>query len=144
MALLREALPTFNANEEGGVFIMTSSTAVSPEFPRALGNCSSKALRSCQGVANQGSSLPYAVTKGAQLRMMKALAASQGPKTRVNAVLPGLLLTEWVCPRNVHARTTADVFAGKEIPTRENTPDGGTCGTEEDSASILLVAKNLY
>jgi len=27
---------------------------------------------------------------------MKALAATQGPKTRVNAVLPGLLLTEWV------------------------------------------------
>jgi len=51
-----------------------------------------------QGVANQGSSLPYAVTKGAQLRMMKALAATQGPKTRVNAVLPGLLLTEWVYP----------------------------------------------
>ena len=27
---------------------------------------------------------------------MKCLAATQGPKIRVNAVLPGLLLTEWV------------------------------------------------
>ena len=27
---------------------------------------------------------------------MKCLAATQGPKVRVNAVLPGLLLTEWV------------------------------------------------
>jgi len=27
---------------------------------------------------------------------MKCLAQTQGPKVRVNAVLPGLLLTEWV------------------------------------------------
>lgn len=27
---------------------------------------------------------------------MKCLASTQGPKIRVNAVLPGLLLTEWV------------------------------------------------
>lgn len=29
---------------------------------------------------------------------MKCLAQSQGNKVRVNAVLPGLLLTEWVSP----------------------------------------------
>lgn len=75
MALFRAALPTFNANEEGGVFIMTNSIA---------------------GMSHQGSSLPYAVTKGAQLRMMRALAANNGPKVRVNAVLPGFLPTEWV------------------------------------------------
>lgn len=28
---------------------------------------------------------------------MKCLAQSQGPKIRVNAVCPGLMLTEWVC-----------------------------------------------
>ena len=27
---------------------------------------------------------------------MKCLAQTQGPKIRINAVLPGLLLTEWV------------------------------------------------
>jgi NAD(P)-dependent dehydrogenase (short-subunit alcohol dehydrogenase family) len=42
-----------------------------------------------------GSSMPYSVTKAAQLHLMKCLAATQGPKVRVNAVLPGLLLTEW-------------------------------------------------
>lgn len=31
------------------------------------------------------------------LHLMKCLAQTQGPKVRVNAVLPGLLLTEWVC-----------------------------------------------
>ncbi|KAI9714390.1 MAG: hypothetical protein M1820_000351 [Bogoriella megaspora] len=74
MALLREAKPTFNANPEGGVFLITSSVA---------------------GITQSGSSMPYSVTKAAQLHMMKCLADSQGPKIRVNAVLPGLLLTEW-------------------------------------------------
>ncbi|APA12398.1 hypothetical protein sscle_09g071680 [Sclerotinia sclerotiorum 1980 UF-70] len=72
--LLKEALPTFQANEEGGSFIMTSSIA---------------------GVGAGGSCMPYSVTKAAQLHLMKCLAATQGPKVRVNAVLPGLLLTEW-------------------------------------------------
>lgn len=37
----------------------------------------------------------YSVTKAAGLHMMKCLAATQGPKLRINAILPGLLLTEW-------------------------------------------------
>lgn len=72
---MREAASQFNANPDGGVFIITSSIA---------------------GVNPSGSSMPYSVTKAAQLHLMKCLAASQGPKIRVNAVLPGLLLTEWV------------------------------------------------
>ena len=40
--------------------------------------------------------MAYSVTKAAQLHLMKCLASTQGPKARVNAVLPGLLLTEWV------------------------------------------------
>ncbi|KAL2000975.1 hypothetical protein VTN02DRAFT_2376 [Thermoascus thermophilus] len=72
--LFREALPTFNANPDGGVFIITSSTAA---------------------VTPSGSSMAYSVSKAAGLHLMKCLAQSQGPKVRVNAVLPGLLLTEW-------------------------------------------------
>jgi NAD(P)-dependent dehydrogenase (short-subunit alcohol dehydrogenase family) len=72
---MREALLTFNANPEGGVFIITSSIA---------------------GVTAGGSSMPYAVTKAAQLHLMLCLASTQGPKVRVNAVLPGWLDTEWV------------------------------------------------
>ncbi|KAI9811484.1 MAG: hypothetical protein M1827_005467 [Pycnora praestabilis] len=74
MHLLREALPTFNANPDGGVFLMTSSVA---------------------GIAPSGSTMAYSVTKAAGLHLMKALAVTQGPKVRVNAILPGLLLTEW-------------------------------------------------
>lgn len=43
-----------------------------------------------------GSSMGYSVTKAAGLHLMKHFAYSLGPKIRVNAVLPGLLLTEWV------------------------------------------------
>ncbi|KAF2085897.1 NAD(P)-binding protein [Saccharata proteae CBS 121410] len=74
LALLREAVPFFNANKEGGVFLITSSVA---------------------GVSQSGSSMAYSVTKAAQLHLMKCMATTQGPKVRVNAVLPGLLLTEW-------------------------------------------------
>lgn len=37
--------------------------------------------------------MPYSVTKAAQQHLMKCMANTQGPKVRVNAVLPGLLLT---------------------------------------------------
>ncbi|PYH99173.1 NAD(P)-binding protein [Aspergillus ellipticus CBS 707.79] len=72
--LFKAALPTFNANPDGGVFLLTSSIAA---------------------VTATGSSLPYAVTKAAGLHLVKCLAQTQGSKVRVNAVLPGLLLTEW-------------------------------------------------
>ncbi|KAL8834724.1 MAG: hypothetical protein Q9176_007331 [Flavoplaca citrina] len=57
--LFRKALPTFNANPEGGVFLLTSSIA---------------------GVGPQGSAMAYSVSKAAGLQLMKCLAATQGPK----------------------------------------------------------------
>lgn len=48
-----------------------------------------------KGVSTGGSSMGYSVTKAAGLHLMRCLAATQGPKIRFNAVLPGLLLTEW-------------------------------------------------
>lgn len=44
--------------------------------------------------------MPYSVTKAAQLQLVKCLAVTVGPKIRVNTVLPGLLLTEWVRRRS--------------------------------------------
>lgn len=77
-ALLKTAMPIFQANPDGGVFIMTSSVA---------------------GKSLSGSSMAYSVTKAAQIHLMKCLANTQGPKSggkvRVNAILPGLLLTDW-------------------------------------------------
>src|SRR5882757_1207225 len=54
--LLREALSTFNANPDGGVFLMTSSIA---------------------GANVRGASMPYSVTKAAQLHLMRCLAGTQ-------------------------------------------------------------------
>lgn len=68
------AMPTFLSNEEGGVVLITGSVA---------------------GQSLAGSSMPYSVTKAAQIHMMKCVAKSQGPKLRINCVLPGLLLTDW-------------------------------------------------
>nr|XP_023907993.1 uncharacterized protein LOC112019713 [Quercus suber]POF16541.1 granaticin polyketide synthase putative ketoacyl reductase 2 [Quercus suber] len=73
-ALLKAALPHYKENPEGGVFIVTSSVA---------------------GHSIAGSSMAYSVTKAAQLHLIKCLAQTQGPKIRINAVLPGLLLTDW-------------------------------------------------
>lgn len=64
----------YDANPDGGAasFITTASLA---------------------GVKVSGSSLPYAVTKAAQLHLAKGLAMIAAPKVRVNSVSPGLLLT---------------------------------------------------
>jgi NAD(P)-dependent dehydrogenase (short-subunit alcohol dehydrogenase family) len=74
LQIMQEVAPIFNSNPDGGVYLISSSVA---------------------GVTTSGSSMAYSVTKAAGLHLMKCLAATQGPKIRVNAVLPGLLLTEW-------------------------------------------------
>lgn len=93
--LLLAALPTFTANPEGGVFIITSSIA---------------------GRNTSGSSMPYSVSKAAQLHLMRCLAATQGPKVRVNAVLPGFLKTEWGVkyPEDVIKSMRERSFLGKD------------------------------
>lgn len=82
---MQKAMPVFNQNPEGGVFLITSSVA---------------------GIGASGSSMAYSVTKAAGLHILKGLAASQGPKLRINAILPGLLKTEWVCPHDLSAFKT--------------------------------------
>jgi NAD(P)-dependent dehydrogenase (short-subunit alcohol dehydrogenase family) len=50
---------------------------------------------SVAGVKPSGSSVPYAVTKAAQIHLAKSLAVVLAPKIRVNSISPGMLLTEW-------------------------------------------------
>jgi NAD(P)-dependent dehydrogenase (short-subunit alcohol dehydrogenase family) len=90
---MQEAGPIFKENADGGVYLMTSSIAVSNGTvikPLWILICL------VQGVSTMGSSVGYSVTKAAALHLMKSLASSSGPKLRINAILPGLLLTEWV------------------------------------------------
>jgi len=76
---------------------------------------------SIAGITAAGSSMPYSVTKAAQLHLMKCLAKTQGPKVRVNAVLPGLLLTEWVCFLSFILDLSCDVCKTKEINVNTGT-----------------------
>ncbi|KAH8752169.1 putative short chain dehydrogenase [Hyaloscypha finlandica] len=71
--LLRAARPHFNANPDGGVFLIQSSVG---------------------GLFTNGSSMAYSVCRAAGLHLNKCLAETQGPKIRVNAVCPGLVHTE--------------------------------------------------
>ncbi|EFE31422.1 short chain dehydrogenase/reductase family protein [Trichophyton benhamiae CBS 112371] len=92
--LFREAEPTFNANPEGGAFIITSSVAGATPGGSSMAYSVSKAASMYIWTV----SIHYAVftNKYAGIHLMKGLASSQSSKIRTNAVLPGLLLTEWV------------------------------------------------
>jgi NAD(P)-dependent dehydrogenase (short-subunit alcohol dehydrogenase family) len=69
------AHPILSRNPQGGVVLVSSSAAAT--------NCG-------------GSSIAYSVSKAAGLHLVKCLAKSLGPDgIRVNAVQPGLLLTDW-------------------------------------------------
>jgi len=72
--LYHAAKPHFEANETGGSFLSIASLA---------------------GVRPSGSSLPYSVTKAAEIHLIKGLAIIGGPKIRCNSVSPGLMMTEW-------------------------------------------------
>ncbi|HZZ30514.1 MAG TPA: SDR family NAD(P)-dependent oxidoreductase [Phenylobacterium sp.] len=50
---------------------------------------------SIAGVVGNGSSVPYAASKGALTTMTLSLARALGPKIRVNAVCPGFIDTPW-------------------------------------------------
>ncbi|KAJ5812075.1 short chain dehydrogenase [Penicillium riverlandense] len=72
--LLHAAKRYMDLNEDGGSFVSIASLA---------------------GVIPSGSSIPYAVTKAAQIHLLKCLAAVCGPKIQCNSVSPGLMMTEW-------------------------------------------------
>ncbi|KAI1487450.1 short chain dehydrogenase [Biscogniauxia mediterranea] len=80
----------FNMNVKSHLWLLR---AAREHLDRAQGAFITTA--SVAGVTVSGSSLAYAVTKAAQIHLVKALAVMAAPNIRVNSVSPGLLLTEW-------------------------------------------------
>ncbi|KAK0381251.1 short-chain dehydrogenase [Colletotrichum limetticola] len=80
----------FNMNVKSHLFLMHAARPYLDEAEGAFITTASLA-----GVKVSGSSLAYAVTKAAQIHLVKGLALAAGPRIRVNSVSPGLMLTEW-------------------------------------------------
>ena len=101
--ILAAAKPHLEASDDGGTFITVASLA---------------------GVRPMGSSLPYSVTKAAQIHLVKGLALICGPKIRCNVVSPGLLLTEWgqrFSEDKIQATIEKSML--KRVPTVEDVAD---------------------
>lgn len=126
--LFREAKPHFEKNEDGGSFLITASTAA---------------------LKPTGSSVPYSLTKATSVHLVKCLAKTQGPKSRINAICPGLLLTEWgnrfgpekiaqmenMAPlkHSTYIDDTADMF----IATAKNTSQTGAIVSVDSGLSVI-------
>lgn len=82
----------FNMNVKSHLWILV---AAKPYLEASDGGGSFITIASIGGVRPGGSSLPYSVTKAAQIHLIKGLAMICGPKIRCNSVSPGLLMTEW-------------------------------------------------
>ncbi|KAJ0313471.1 hypothetical protein COL5a_010077 [Colletotrichum fioriniae] len=80
----------FNMNVKSHLFLMHAARPYLDEAEGAFITTASLA-----GVKVSGSSLAYAVTKAAQIHLVKGLALAASPRIRVNSVSPGLMLTEW-------------------------------------------------
>lgn len=108
--LFRKAKQIFDQNLDGGTFIASASLA---------------------GRMVYGSSIPYAVSKAALIHLVKMLAKSQGPKVRVHAVCPGLLLTEWgqIFPQETVAKA------------KDLSPIGEIADVEETAAHFVFLCK---
>ncbi|KAH8905160.1 NAD(P)-binding protein [Coniochaeta sp. PMI_546] len=80
----------FNMNVKSHLWLMHAAKKYLDETEGAFITTASLA-----GVKFSGSSMAYAVTKAAQIHLVKGLAIAASPKIRVNSVAPGLMLTEW-------------------------------------------------
>jgi NAD(P)-dependent dehydrogenase (short-subunit alcohol dehydrogenase family) len=76
--------------------------------------------------------MAYAVTKAAQVQLVKCLATTQGPKIRVNTVLPGFLDTEW---GQKYSKEIIDLVKDKAALKHESF-------LEDCAAAFVMLAKN--
>jgi 3-oxoacyl-[acyl-carrier protein] reductase len=75
-----------------GIWLCTK--AVAPAMRRAGGGAVVN-VTSIAGLKVTGSSMAYAVSKGAAIHLTRCLAVALAPDIRVNSVAPGLVVTRW-------------------------------------------------
>lgn len=108
----------FNLNVKSHLWLLY---AAKPHLEKSEGGGSFVTVASLAGVRPSGSSLPYAVTKAAQIHMSKGLALICGPKIRVNSVSPGLMMTEWGHKfPEAKLKATKEKSAGKDFASVED------------------------
>jgi 3-oxoacyl-[acyl-carrier protein] reductase len=83
-------------------------------------------VASVAGLTGAGSSIPYAVSKGAMITLTKSLAKALAPDIRVNAIAPGIVTTRWVAGREEHVERYA-----RDTPL-------GRAATAEDCARVVV------
>ena len=83
-------------------------------------------VASVAGLTGAGSSIPYAVSKGAMITLTKSLAKALAPEIRVNAIAPGIVTTRWVAGREDHVERYA-----RDTPLER-------AATAEDCARVIV------
>lgn len=111
----------FNVNVKSHLWLLY---AAKPYLEKSEGGGSFVTVASLAGVRPSGSSLPYSVTKAAEIHLTKGLAMICGKAIRCNSVSPGLMLTEWGknFPEAKVKATTAK-SALKDLATPEDVAD---------------------
>ena len=111
----------FNVNVKSHLWLLY---AAKPYLEKSEGGGSFITVASLAGVRPSGSSLPYSVTKAAEIHLTKGLAMICGKAIRCNSVSPGLMLTEW--GKNfpeAKVKATTEKSALKDLATPEDVAD---------------------
>lgn len=104
-------------------------------------------VASIAGLMGRGSSIPYAVSKGALITLTKCLARVLAPEARVNAVAPGVVLTDWVAGQEEHIKLqTANTLLGRvaEVDDVVDAIEGFICNGGFVTGQTLIVDGGYY
>lgn len=127
----------FNVNLKGTFYTCRAAIPLLRERQGAIVNVTSVA-----GIMGQGSSIPYAASKGALNTMTKSLAKAFGPKVRVNAVAPGPILTRWLEGREEMIENYLQMTPLKRVASPEDIADAVVflaTGTNLMTGQVIVV-----
>jgi 3-oxoacyl-[acyl-carrier protein] reductase len=108
----------FRVNLMGPFYCIRAAMPLLQERSGSIVNVTSVA-----GLSGQGSSIPYAASKGALNTMTLSLARAFVPKVRVNAVAPGPIKTRWLVGREDHVEKFVQTAPLKKAAEPEDVAD---------------------